>query len=99
VDVVLVAADDEDGTLVKLLPPRSRVSSGVVTEMLRRTDAITALPRPCEVQLTATVVLLSAVRSQLQVAMEMEGGHKQMVVVRSVKAVESWHVPPLTNDK
>ena len=84
--------DEDDGILVKLLPPRSKVSSGVVMEMLMRTDAIVASPRPCEVQLTVTVLLLSPpgdVKSQLQVATETEGGHKQMVVVRSEKAVES----------
>ena len=91
--------EDEDGTLVKLLSSRSRVSMGDVEEMLRRTDDIAASPRPCDAQFTVTVLLPPAVRSQLQVAMETEGGHQQLVVVRAEKAVESWQVPPLINGK
>ena len=95
----LIRRDEEDGTFVKLLPPRSRVSRGDVTDMLRRTEAIVVSPRPCDVQLTVTVVVLPAVRSQLHVAMETEGGHQQMVVVRAENSVESWQVPPMTNGK
>ena len=96
---LLIRREEEDGTLTNLLPSRSRVSRGVVTEMLRRTDAIATSPRPCDVQLTLTVVVLPAVRSQLHVAMETEGGHQQMVVVRAENSVESWQMPPLTNGK
>ena len=91
--------DEEDGTLVKLLPPRSRVSRGDVTEMLLRTDAIDASPRPCDVQLTVMVVVLPAVRSQLQVAMEAGSGHQQMAVVRAENSVESSQMPSLTKGK
>ena len=87
----LIRRDEEDGTLVKLLPSRSRVSRGDVTEMLRRTDSIPASPRPCDVQLTVMAVVLPAVRSQLHVAVEAEGGHQQMATAISFKTVPSLH--------
>ena len=78
-----------DGTLVKLFPLRMKVSTGVVTEMLARIDAVPKSPSPVDVQLTVTVTLLPVDRSQEQGEMEVAPGQRQMDVVKEEKLVVS----------
>lgn len=79
-----------EGTLVKLLPLRMRVSSGVVGGPLRRISPRAALPSSAETHVTVTAVLSLPVESeQLHGEREGEGGQRHTAVVKAEKAMAS----------